>query len=206
MKNLKVLVILSLFLLLSGCSKNENKEVTQNKVDNATGNQVDKTTNGNETSGLKLFKIKSVSDSKKENETPNFSWDENGKTVSLEDFRGNVIFINFWATWCVPCKKEMPDLSAIASELNEKEFKMFGLNVFHQPGTQDVAAFLKANPVSYTIIDGNEQIVEAFKKASGNDLNAVPTTFIIDKEGKIVETIVGARNKETFMKSINKYL
>jgi len=82
---------------------------------------------------------------------------------------------------------------------------MIGLNVFQQPG-DDLGAFLKKMPVSYTIVDGNEEVVNAFAKASGNDMQAVPTTFIVDKNGKIVETIVGSRSKADFLKSINKYL
>lgn len=99
----------------------------------------------------------------------------------------------------------MPDLSAISTELSDKKFMMIGLNVFHQPGTKDVETFLKELPVSYLVVDGNEEIVQALSKSTGTEIDAVPTSYIV-KDGKIVETIVGSRSKAEFLKMINKYL
>ncbi|MCY7361934.1 MAG: hypothetical protein LH629_07710, partial [Ignavibacteria bacterium] len=69
-----------------------------------------------------------------------------------------------------------------------------------------VEDFLKTNPVSYTILDANKEVVDAFSEADGKNIEAVPTTFIVDKNGKIAETIIGGRSKEAFLKIINKYL
>jgi cytochrome c-type biogenesis protein len=193
-----VFLILLCTAILSCGKKDDTKPVTDNKQNTETSKK--------DVSGVKLFKIGSIEDSKGNKLVPDISWDENGKKVSLSDYKGKVVFINFWATWCIPCKKEMPYLSEIATELKDRNFVMLGMNVFHQPNSQKIEDFLAANPVSYTMIDGNEQLVEAFKKASGNDMSAVPTTFIIDKDGKIVETIVGSRDKATFLSSINKHL
>ena len=100
----------------------------------------------------------------------------------------------------------MPDLSKINEEMKDKDFKMIGLNVFQQDGTPSINDILKQIPLSYDIVDGNEELVQAFAKASGNDMSAVPTTFVIDKNGKIVETVVGSRSKQDFINMINKYL
>ncbi|MBP9192642.1 MAG: redoxin family protein, partial [Ignavibacteria bacterium] len=80
------------------------------------------------------------------------------------------------------------------------------LNVFQQNGSKNIEDFLATNPVSYTILDGNQEVVDALSEADGALVEAVPTTFLIDKNGKIVETIIGGRSKETFLTSINKYL
>jgi thiol-disulfide isomerase/thioredoxin len=189
MKKIQIIAFLIVVVLLFGCNKKtENKKVEDN------------------TGGLKLYKMESVEASKDKNLAPNFTWTENGTKKSLNDFKGKTVLINFWATWCGPCKKEMPDLSNIYEELKDKNFQMIGMNVFQQASAPKVEDYLKANPVSYINVDCNDELVQAFANASGNDMSAVPVTFILDKEGKIVETVVGGRNKDTFLSLINKHL
>jgi cytochrome c-type biogenesis protein len=200
MKKIQIIPFLFIAVLLFGCNKKtdttdkpkETPKTETKKVDDNAG-------------GLKLYKLESV-EASKDNLAPNFTWTENGTKKSLADFKGKTILINFWATWCGPCKKEMPDLSKIYEELKDKNFQMIGMNVFQQPSAPKVEDFLKSNPVSYINIDCNDELVKAFAKASGNDMSAVPVTFILDKEGIIVETVVGGRDKDTFTKLINKYL
>ncbi|MBI5402699.1 MAG: TlpA family protein disulfide reductase [Ignavibacteriae bacterium] len=199
MRKIQILSFLIVAALLFGCGKKEEKKETPKDTPKT------ETKTENKTSDLKLYKMESVETSKEKNVAPNFTWTENGTKKSLNDYKNKVVFINFWATWCGPCKKEMPDLSKISEELKDKDFVMIGLNVFHQPSAPKVEDFLKANPVSYITIDGNEDLVKAFAAASGNDLSAVPTTFIL-KDGKFVETIVGGRDKAAFLNLINKYL
>ncbi|MEO6694026.1 MAG: TlpA disulfide reductase family protein [Ignavibacteria bacterium] len=172
---------------------NEKKSTTENKEDFKSAD-------------LKLYKIEKVEKNSVKQVAPNFSWTENGKSSSLDGLKGNVVLINLWATWCGPCIKEMPALSQLSEELKDKNFKMIGMNVFQQEGSKKVEDFLKTNPVAYTILDGNQEVVDAFGEATGKPIDAVPTTFIIGKDGKIAETIIGGRDKETFLKAINKYL
>lgn len=202
-KNLLLLAIIIAFI--SGCSKNNEKQRADEKIENKIV-QTNQEKKNQEIGKIKLYKLKSVEIPKEKNMIPNFKWDENGTEVSSNDHKGKVQFLNFWATWCGPCKKEMPDLSEIAIEYKEKPFIMIGLNVFQQAGAPKVEDFLKSNPVSYIIVDGNQELVEAFKKSTGNDMSAVPTSFVVDKNGKIVETIVGMRSKADFKKIIEKYL
>jgi thiol-disulfide isomerase/thioredoxin len=200
MKKIQLIAFLIAAVLLFGCNKKtetdksgETPKTETKKVEDNSG-------------GLKLYKMETVEASKEKNIAPNFTWTENGTKKSLNDYKGKIVLLNFWATWCGPCKKEMPDLSEISVELKDKNFQMIGLNVFQQASAPKIEDFLKANPVSYTTVDGNEELVQAFAKASGNDMSAVPTTFILNKDGKIVETVVGGKNKEGFLKLINKYL
>lgn len=205
--------ILLSFIILAGCGKdkaeqkdsqkmNEKKEaLTEQKT--TTDN---KSVSNNSSNDVKLYTVTKVEKSTGKKTAPNFTWMENGKEMSLNSLKGNVVLVNLWATWCGPCIKEMPDLSTISEELKDKKFRMLGMNVFQQERSKKVEDFLKTNPVSYTILDGNQQVVDAFGEANGGNIEAVPTTFIIDKDGKIAETIVGGRDKESFLKLINKYM
>lgn len=212
MKNLKILSVLILGLVfLSSCNKESVDQKSTEKLNEKKEAISDQKTTENkqvstEKSNLELYKIEKVDKSSGKKVAPNFTWMKDGKEVSLKDMKGKVVLVNLWATWCKPCIKEMPDLSAISEELKGKDFEMIGVNVFQQNGSKKVEDFLATNPVSYTILDGNQEIVDALGEADGALVEAVPTTFLIDKNGKIVETIIGGRNKETFMASINKYL
>lgn len=207
-----LLIMISVMSVFSSCNKesvdkqsstktNEKKEAL-NQEKNNSGKDVANTNSVNSN----LFKLDKVEKSAGSKSAPNFFWTEKGSQVSLKDLKGKVILVNLWATWCGPCVREMPDLSKISEELKDKNFRMLGLNVFQQANSKKVEDFLKSNPVSYTIIDGSQEIVDAFSEADGKPIEAVPTTFIIDKSGKIAETIIGGRDKETFLKLINKYL
>lgn len=201
MRKIQIIAFLIIAVLLYSCNKKtENTEKT---------NEIPKTENTKKDDNpttLKLYKMESVEESTGKNIAPNFTWTEGGAKRSLKDLKGKVIFINFWATWCGPCKKEMPDLVKISEELKDKNFQMIGVNIFQQEKAQNIVDYLKANPLPYITIDANSSLVNAFTKASGSELSAVPTTFIVDKDGKIAETIVGSRDKDTYMKLINKHL
>jgi peroxiredoxin len=103
----------------------------------------------------------------------------------------------------------MPDLSKIYNELKDKGFEMIGISVMPGQDSKPVGEFLQSNPVSYTIIEGNDDVVKAFSKSIGSEINSIPRTFIIDKTGKIVEKIEGVqreKNKEHIQSLVEKYL
>lgn len=203
MKITNLIIALAILFLVSSCGKKEEAPKTEQKKTETTQQQKQTTTTS--ASSSQIFKISSVSESKADKMLPNLTWEENGQKVNLNDQKGKVILINFWATWCAPCKKEMPDLSLINNELKDKNFKMYGINVFFK-GSPTIEAVLQQIPVSYPILDGNDEVVAAFEKAMGTKMEGVPTTLIVDKNGKIVDTMVGMRDKDTFMASIKKHL
>lgn len=203
MKILNLIIAIAILFVISSCGKKEETPKTEQKKTETTQQQ--NTSTNTSASSSQIFKISAVEESKSEKILPNVTWEENGKKVTLADQKGKVLLINFWATWCAPCKKEMPDLSLINSELKDKDFKMYGINVFFK-GSPTIESVLQQIPVSYPILDGNDEVVAAFEKAMGSKMEGVPTTLIIDKNGKIVDTMVGMRDKDTFMSSIKKYL
>ncbi len=110
-----------------------------------------------------------------------------GKTVSLSDYRGKVVLLNFWATWCPPCAAEMPSMERLNKAMLVYDFVMLALNV-EENGAQVVPAFLKNHPHSFPVLlDSDAKAQKAF------GVFRFPETFIINKDGVILNHILGAR-------------
>jgi peroxiredoxin len=205
MKMLKNLILILLISIIAGCGKNDS---SQNKGDKDLKD--DKTTQQTKTGDatvkpdeLKFYKISKSENPGSKNSAPEIAWDENGKQVKLSDLKGNLVLVNFWATWCKPCVGEMPDLSLISQELKDKNFKIIGIST-EDPKT--IESFLKTKPVDYPILNGTEETMKVFEKAGNKKIEGIPATFIIDKDGKIVEFFMGAKSKSAFNDIIKKYL
>lgn len=197
-------VILAAFVSFN-CSKTSetNKDVkpTDTKQNTQQENNQQKSTNTGATSS---YAVKDVDDNVKKDQMVDFKWDENGKEMKLSDYKGKVILLNFWATWCPPCRKELPDLSTLSGEFKDKEFKMIGVSV--DDNQEVLNNFLKTNNLSYTVVYEPNELVSKYMESAGQNQNVVPQTYIIDKNGKVVEAIMGARSKSDFISIINKYL
>lgn len=203
-KNILIALALIFTIALSSCGKKDASTTTETKKDNTPAPT--KTTDTKTNSAASYYTVSSVTGSSSKNVSPNFAWEENGKKMSMADLKGNVVLVNLWATWCGPCKKEIPDLSKISQDMKDKNIKIIGVNVFQNPKSQPIGEFLASNPIPYTILDAGEDFVKAFADATKSEVEAVPTTFVVDKKGNIVETIVGARDEASFKSTINKYL
>lgn len=212
MKKFSILIFIGFLITVISCSKKEDVKVG---VENVNKNQTptnSKQTNSNQTGSnqtnssgtTSFFNIQSTGDSKDGKEFADFTWTENGKENKLSDHKGKVLFLNFWATWCGPCRKELPDLSSISEQLKGKNFRMIGVSVDEDQNA--LSKFLTANKISYTVLNDQSNLVEKYMKISKQPDNVIPQSYIIDKNGKVVEVIVGSRPKEEFLKLINKYL
>jgi peroxiredoxin len=201
-------IIFAAAVLYSGCGKKEDPSVKydnknqQNTQQNSQNQQ--QQSNQTQQKPQESFAVKTVGESAGKNQMVDFTWTEDGKEKKLSDYKGKVILLNFWATWCPPCKKELPALSQISTELKDKDFKMIGVSV--DDNMEVLNTFLKSNSLSYTIVFEPNQLVTKYMNATGQNQNVVPQTYLIDKNGKVVETILGARSKQDFLDLINKYL
>ncbi len=132
-----------------------------------------------------------------------FYWyDSNGKKMSLGDLKGKTVLINFWATWCGPCKAELPDIETLSKTYAASGLVVIGVSV--DKGSNlltDVSDFVSQNGLTYQIVIDNDNVADAY----GN-INAIPTSFLVNKDGKIVDKWIGTRDKAFFESTIKKYL
>jgi thiol-disulfide isomerase/thioredoxin len=101
-----------------------------------------------------------------------------GKPVSLAQFKGQVVMLNFWASWCGPCRQEMPLLESIYKKYNRMGFTLLGVNV--EPDSQAANEWLKQTPVSFPILYDKDSKVSKLYDVAG-----MPSTVIIDRSGKL---------------------
>ena len=124
-----------------------------------------------------------------------------GKEVKLSDFKKKkVIILDFWATWCGPCRREIPDFVELYDKYQKKGFEMVGISL-DQAGPEVVEAFAEEYEINYTLLmdDGKAQ------KEYG-PIRSIPTTFVLDRNHRIYKKYVGFRPKEVFEEDIRTLL
>jgi peroxiredoxin len=136
-----------------------------------------------------LFSKIKISPIKGDKKAPNFSLiDLNGKKVGLKQFKGKIIFLNFWATWCGPCKEEMPGLEVLHQQFKEKNFVLLTISVDYE-GLKPVQEFINKHHYTFPVLlDPKCEALDLF------EVKGIPTTFIIDKKGKMVGRAIGPRD------------
>ena len=107
-----------------------------------------------------------------------------GKKVSLADYKGKAVLVNFWATWCAPCKLEMPWLVDLRSKYAAQGFEILGISE-DDPGSRDVEPYTKKIGVNYPVLLADENIADKYHT------DVLPTSFFIGRDGKVVEQIAG---------------
>ncbi|MBN2136729.1 MAG: TlpA family protein disulfide reductase [Sedimentisphaerales bacterium] len=126
--------------------------------------------------------------------------DTEGNPVSLSDFKGKVIIVAFWTTWCPGCVKEIPHFIELKNKYKDSEFDIIGISL-DEGGAEDVKPFLKTKPVNYNILIGNTRVSNSF-----DTKGILPTVFVIDKTGQIRRKYVGSRGIATFEKDVKAFL
>jgi thiol-disulfide isomerase/thioredoxin len=121
--------------------------------------------------------------------------DPDGKPVKSSDFDGKVVILDFWATWCPPCKAEIPGFIELQEKYGEKGLVVVGVSL-DEHGSSKVKQFMEEFGMNYPVVMGNIKMMEDF----GGE--GIPTTFVIDRGGKIVAKHVGFAPKEAFEKEI----
>ena len=120
---------------------------------------------------------------------PNFTLpDLNGKMVSLADYKGQVVLLNIWATWCRPCVEEMPSMEKLHQELKDEKFVIIAVSI-DESGADVVLPFMKKHKLSFPALIDSAGTINSLYQTTG-----VPESFIIDKQVKILEEIIGPRD------------
>ena len=126
--------------------------------------------------------------------------DLSGNTVRLADFRGKVVLLDLWATWCGPCREEIPDFVDLQTRYAERGFTLVGI-ALDDEGAKVVKPFAHQVGINYPIVIGNTRVSAAY-----GGVQALPTAFLIGRDGRILQTFVGDRAKPDFERAIRSAL
>jgi thiol-disulfide isomerase/thioredoxin len=113
--------------------------------------------------------------------------DLSGRAVHLSDYRGKVVLLNFWATWCDPCRREIPSLLALKEKLSGAPFVV--VSVAMDRRTRHIAPFVRKYSIDYPVMEGRKGRVDSRYYGLG-----LPQTYVIDRNGRLVGRVVGGRN------------
>ena len=130
---------------------------------------------------------------------PDFSLaDINGKTLSLSAFNGKVVILDFFASWCPPCRQEIPDFIELEKAYGDKGFAMIGVALVSAVEAKEFADKMGMN---YPVLVDDGKVSEVY-----GPIRSIPTTFVIDKSGKIAKLYIGFRAKAVFENDIKELL
>ena len=133
-----------------------------------------------------------------------------GELFKLSENRGKVIMLNFWGTWCGPCRREIPDFNKLHAKYQKDGLEIVGVTLT-SGSSKNILDFMNDWDMEYTVltdIDNNEtqRVTSIYGRAIGRPITGIPTTLIIDKEGYIVKGYIGPRNEKVFYKDLQPLL
>jgi thiol-disulfide isomerase/thioredoxin len=123
-----------------------------------------------------------------------------GKKIQLSSLKGKPVVVNFWATYCEPCKKEMPSLAELQKQYEPEGLQILGI-VMDDPGEKTILDFANRLGVNYPVLVGTDKVADTYGGVDG-----LPTTFYVDRSGKVVDRVLGGVSKAEIEESIKKTL
>lgn len=150
---------------------------------------------------ISFFIANSFANSSDNKRAPEFSLKTlEGKTVKLSDYKGKIVIIDFWATWCPPCRKGIPDLVDLQKTYS-KDLVVIGISLDQDRTIKDLKPFIQNYGINYPVVLGDEKVVRDY-----GGVNAIPTSFIVDQKGFIVDSHVGLVPKAVYENKIKSLL
>ena len=126
--------------------------------------------------------------------------DASGMSVELSSYRGKVVLLNFWATWCGPCEMEIPWFVQFEQEYKSKGFEVVGISM-DDDGWQVIKPFISAKKINYRILLGDDSVTQLY-----GGVDALPTSFMIDRDGRIAAVHIGLAGKDEYSNEIEHLL
>jgi len=121
-------------------------------------------------------------------------------TVSLSEYRGNVVLVNFWATWCPPCREEIPAFIQVRDKLHAEGFEIIGV-ALDEGGSSVVLPFAQEFAISYPLAIGDQSVTQRY-----GGIRGIPASFLVDRDGKIVQKYLGAIDAQTLENAVRTVL
>jgi cytochrome c biogenesis protein CcmG/thiol:disulfide interchange protein DsbE len=142
-----------------------------------------------------------VREDSKRQHAPDFALkDADGRLVHLADYKGKVVLLDFWATWCGPCKIEIPWFQEFQRKYKDRGFEVVGVSM-DDDGWKVITPFVQMKKINYRVVLGDDKTGDLY-----GGLEALPTTFVIDRSGRIASVHVGLAGKKDFSDAIEKLL